>query len=294
MSNIVQNIKIDSCSFQQLVSGGNGIISILNTGGYNSIDLNGGTINVNVNGEITSAYSNPKILNITHVNFNDVTYAGSLLFINNYPSLYFESINIKTTYDMSYNDFNHYVVKNFVDSLLTYVYYELQDGAVNTNPCKSLIYIDVAFVVYFFDINITETFCSGYSGLVIMSSKYFLLEFSNFYDLYSDSTQLLYSNSNENVYINFLTLNNIENGLSIVKITETKSLFLYNIFCNTLNVTFGSPFMLENIDEMNIINFTCYNCSTTNGNGGSLYILPGMDDSHIYIDNFVCNSCFAY
>ena len=295
MNTIVQNIEIDSCSFQQLVSGGNGIISILNTGGYNTIDLNGGTMNVNVNGEITSAYAYPKSLNINYVNFYDVTYAGSLLFINNYPNLYFKSIKIETTNDMSYNDFNIYVVDNFVYSPITNVYYELQDGAVNTNPCKSLIYIDVAFVVYFSDINITQTSCTGYSGLVTMSSTYFVLYSSNFYNLYSDSNQLLYSNSNKYVYIDFLTLNNIVDSLSSIgQITGAEYLSLSNTICNNLTVNFGAPLMIENIGEMEIVNFKCYNCSTSYGNGGSLYIVPGIYNSYIYVDNFVCNLCSAF
>jgi hypothetical protein len=147
----------------------------------------------------------------------------------------------------------------------------------------------------FLDINITQTSCTGYSGLVTMSSTYFVLYSSNFYNLYSDSNQLLYSNSNKYVYIDFLTLNNIVDSLSSIgQITGAEYLSLSNTICNNLTVNFGAPLMIENIGEMEIVNFKCYNCSTSYGNGGSLYILPGMDDSHIYIDNFVCNSCFAY
>ena len=60
MNLIVQNIEIDSCSFEQLVSGGNGILSILNTGRFDKIDANGGYMSILVGKTVTSGYAPSK------------------------------------------------------------------------------------------------------------------------------------------------------------------------------------------------------------------------------------------
>ena len=60
MNLIVQNIEIDSCNFEQLVSGGNGILSILNTGRFDKIDKNGGYMSILVGKTVTSGYAPSK------------------------------------------------------------------------------------------------------------------------------------------------------------------------------------------------------------------------------------------
>ena len=60
MNLVVQNIEIDSCSFEQLVSGGNGILSILNTGRYDKIDKNGGFVSVLVGQTVRRGFAPSK------------------------------------------------------------------------------------------------------------------------------------------------------------------------------------------------------------------------------------------
>ena len=79
MYTIVQSITIGSCSFKKVVSGRNGIVSVLNTGKYYDIDYNGGRMDVNVNGKLISGYAKSKNFTIKYSSFYDVKFSGSLL-----------------------------------------------------------------------------------------------------------------------------------------------------------------------------------------------------------------------
>ena len=225
-----------------------------------------------------------------------MTYSGSLLYVTNFPNYDLQYIQIENTNDMSYNDFNVYVVDNFISNSLTYLRLKIQDGTVDTGPCLSLIDLETSNNIHISDLTLAKTLCTGMSGLVmIKTSNYLDLTSSVFHDIYTSANIILSLTSINEVSIDDLKINNIKTDFSsIVFIQDSTKLHFYNIECTNLTTDYSPPLLLENIKFINISYFECYNCSTTYGYGGSICINPGLENSFIAIENYYCYNCSAF
>ena len=144
MENIVQNIKIYSSTFSQITTSADGIIKIINTGGFNYNEANGGYINVISNGKTILGYMLPIMTYLSNLKFYDVTYGGYLLYAFGLPNTVISSIKVSATNDMSYNNFNSYVIDNFINNSEDNIQTQVLSGSVNENECLGLLYIDTS------------------------------------------------------------------------------------------------------------------------------------------------------
>ena len=142
MQSIVQNFEIDSCSFTEIVLGNNGVFLISNLGQYSTFDMYGGYASIVSNGSSITAYTSPKNSIFSNLNFSNITYSGSFLSVNQYPNVYFQNVKVYNTDDMSYDDYNIFVINNFINSPTSYIRNKLQSELVTTSVC--LFFFNIA------------------------------------------------------------------------------------------------------------------------------------------------------
>ena len=138
------------------------------------------------------------------------------------------------------------------------------------------------------------TSCSGYNGLVVLNTYYVMIQTSTISDVSSNKYEILYFNTITYLYFISITLNNLNEYIpSVVTVSNTRYLEIVDTTGTNLQSDYGSPFTLNKVYDITIKNFECDNCVSSNGNGGSLYIIPHYDDCRVYINNFLCKSCSA-
>ena len=86
----------------------------------------------------------PIMTYLSNLKFYDVTYGGYLLYAFGLPNTVISSIKVSATNDMSYNNFNSYVIDNFINNSEDNIQTQVLSGSVNENECLGLLYIDTS------------------------------------------------------------------------------------------------------------------------------------------------------
>ena len=296
MQSTVQNIQIGFCSFTQIVSNNNGVFIISNLGKYSSFDMYGGYTYILSSGSSTKAYIFPRKLIFSNMNFSNITYSGIFLSTSQHPNIYIENFHVNNTNDMSYNDYNTFVINNFVNSPSSYIIYNLQSELITSSICRFVLSLANSNSLLMKNSSLSQTSCTGISGINYVSNiNVVLIQSLSYSNTYNSDNYIWLFSLNRNLTLNSLTLNNLQSYYSAVFLISITNYLLLNNFTGiSLRSDYESSIQMNYIGYIKITNFKCNTCFTTYANGGSMVIIPSAVPSVVILQNFYCNECSAF
>lgn len=278
MKRTVHNIYIKNVNVTNVHSGENGIIMINNNGKLKDKETVGGSVVATVNTVTTYIWVPPRTLTIDGLTISGCTSDDSVLKIIKMPMVSISNLSISNIEDGDSSKI-YPIIDSFYDNNKYLLIYPNSDK-LNDLYCADIVALESLYSITISDIDISSTACYynyASSGIRIsLTTTSTTMTNINIHDIISDfdsGLALAIKGYSESLSIFSLTLNNITNqDSSVVEITNIVDVIIKDPNISSLDSNNLSPFIINNIESLEISNFTFSSLVSQYGNGGCLYI----------------------
>ena len=234
------------------------------------------------------AYFPIKHLNITNINIKDSLFKRSGFWIQGYPSIFIDSLQM-IDIDSDYGSIINKIIENFIENKkylsmssrqTTSQSYgsALQLSSSLNLSISSCIFKNIDYQVFQIDNIKTE------ARLANISISYINIKISNQYVISVDSSSSSFTI--DELFLNFAT--NSFGG--IILIQNLQELMLSNSIINDLSSNL-SPFIVKNIENISINYLKMFRSDTAQDNGGCLSINSLPNQSILLVSNSIFSDC---